>query len=489
MVWHPNAPQGRETDKVRFDAWMYIGGEGLDIGCGNCKVHPNAVGIDQIRIGGAPLGDMCADGRSLKQFTDESFDYVYSSHFLEHVIDYEATLAEWWRVVKVGGYLILYLPHRDYYPRMGQHGSNPDHKHDFHPDDIKKAMWRITKSGEVPSFDVVEDEDRVGGNEYSFFQVFRKCEVGEGRYDPWVTCRARLKTDGTRTVCISRYGAVGDTAFLASIAAQYKRNGWYVVVHTSPIGVDLLRHDDSIDELYSFNNDGVFFLGTLEPFWQHLARRYDRVINLTQSVEGQLLPSPEHVYHGYPLDVRQKLLSVSYMERMHDIAGVEHNWDGMRFAATIEEMHWAKGMQNTLSRREAPNGMQYRAPIIGVCLAGSACHKVYPFQHMAIARLMLEVDCSVILFGGPEDLPHEELVCQTALAMGIDPKRIARSCGKQWTLRKSLAVSVWCDLLLGPETGIQHHAARATESTTTGRGAYVVEVVPPHVWSSPLTPS
>jgi len=443
MVWSQSTSCGRETDKIRYDAWLYVAGQGLDIGCGTCKVAPHATGIDILRVGAAPIADIAADGRRLPTIASASLDFVYSSHFLEHVVDYEATLAEWWRVLKVGGKLILYLPHRDFYPRIGQSGSNTDHKHDFHPDDIKQAMWRVTKSTEDANFDVLEDEDRNNGNEYSFFQVFRKCEERKGQYDPWVLRRQRLASECIRTVCISRYGAVGDNAFIASVAALYKRNGWYVVVHTSPLGVELLRHDNNIDELHAFEMDGLYFSGTLEPFWHHLSRRYDRFVNLTQSVEGNLLPGPEHTHHSYPLDVRQRLLSVSYMERTHDIAGMHYDWSGMVFRATEAEMHSAKLLIEA-----------YNRPLVGICLAGSGHHKVYPFQHMAVARLMLETDCSVVLFGGPDDLSYEELVVQTALALGISDKRLVRTCKDKWSIRKALSVSQQCDVLFGPETGL-----------------------------------
>jgi ubiquinone/menaquinone biosynthesis C-methylase UbiE len=57
------------------------------------------------------------DAQTLKGLKDSEFDFVYSSHTLEHVDDAEITLRNWWRVIKPGGYLILYLPDRDLYER------------------------------------------------------------------------------------------------------------------------------------------------------------------------------------------------------------------------------------------------------------------------------------------------------------------------------------------------------------------------------------
>ena len=128
------------------------------------------------------------------------------SHFLEHVVDYKATLAEWWRVVKPGGHLVLYLPHAELYPRIGQPGSNPDHKHDFLPDDILNAMKAIATTGA----DVVEDEVRGAEDEYSFFQVYRKRSDGAWNYVPW-------RKPEQKNVLVVRYGAIGDQITTASV--------------------------------------------------------------------------------------------------------------------------------------------------------------------------------------------------------------------------------------------------------------------------------
>ncbi|PLX78354.1 MAG: SAM-dependent methyltransferase [Desulfuromonas sp.] len=98
---------------------------GLDIGFGGDLVSPNARGWD-IEHG---------DAMSLDGLRDESFDFVYSSHTLEHMPDLAMALKNWWRVVKPGGYLILYVPHRDLYEKKIELPSrwNLDHKHFFLP--------------------------------------------------------------------------------------------------------------------------------------------------------------------------------------------------------------------------------------------------------------------------------------------------------------------------------------------------------------------
>src|SRR5436305_812127 len=45
-------------------------------------------------------------------FPDESQDAVYNSHCLEHIANYHDALLEWYRVLKIGGYLIIVVPHQ-----------------------------------------------------------------------------------------------------------------------------------------------------------------------------------------------------------------------------------------------------------------------------------------------------------------------------------------------------------------------------------------
>lgn len=173
MVWSATGKMGFESTKIAHLVIPYTQGKCLDIGCGLKKVWPGLIGLDNLKDYGGqrpPEVDVVAEAESLSLFADNSLDGVFSSHYLEHVVDFEACLKEWWRVIKPGGYLTLYLPHKSFYPNIGQSGANPDHKHDFMPTDILEAMKKIG------SWEMVENEERNKNEEYSMFMVFRKLE-------------------------------------------------------------------------------------------------------------------------------------------------------------------------------------------------------------------------------------------------------------------------------------------------------------------------
>ena len=75
-------------------------------------------------------------------FSDHSQDAVYSSHCLEHILDYRSALREWYRVLKIGGYLVIAVPHHFLYERRRQLPShwNRDHKRFYTPGNLLREI-------------------------------------------------------------------------------------------------------------------------------------------------------------------------------------------------------------------------------------------------------------------------------------------------------------------------------------------------------------
>src|SRR5208337_2813433 len=89
-------------------------------------IFPHAIGVD--------LDFPEYDGKILP-FDDDSVDTVYSSHMLEHVADYRATIRDWHRVVKSGGFIVCVVPHQFLYEKKHTLPSrwNGDHKRFYTP--------------------------------------------------------------------------------------------------------------------------------------------------------------------------------------------------------------------------------------------------------------------------------------------------------------------------------------------------------------------
>src|ERR1700689_4982659 len=113
MTWCPDLWGGCEAAKIAPLVVPYLQGRALDIGSGPGKVWPSLIGIDIAQDGGRPVTDLCMDGTDLAMFGDASFDAVFSSFFLQQVEPNKIprVLGEWSRVLKVSGFLTLYLPY------------------------------------------------------------------------------------------------------------------------------------------------------------------------------------------------------------------------------------------------------------------------------------------------------------------------------------------------------------------------------------------
>jgi SAM-dependent methyltransferase len=124
----------RRMHDARF-ATRYFVGHGIDIGAGGdgldeCQhFFPQMTQCDRWDY---KRGD--GDAMLMEGVEDGTYDFVYSSHLLEHVTDPPRALGNWLRILRVGGYLVVVVPEWEMY----EHGwwpskYNPDHK----------SGWRI----------------------------------------------------------------------------------------------------------------------------------------------------------------------------------------------------------------------------------------------------------------------------------------------------------------------------------------------------------
>ena len=165
-----------ETSKTRHRVQEYIKGNGLDLGCNCDKIKPEAIGID---MAPDPDVNIVGDVTDLYWLKSNSFDFVYSSHTLEDLKDPKDVLLEWFRVIRYDGYMILYLPHRDYYPNIGHPLANKAHQFDYIPDDIIAMLYGIGQTRIIvnkvcaPPNGKYDYENR-SNIEYSFLIVAQK---------------------------------------------------------------------------------------------------------------------------------------------------------------------------------------------------------------------------------------------------------------------------------------------------------------------------
>ncbi len=109
-------------------ALHFCRGRGLDVGAGAWPL-PGATPWE--------IKDGC-DGMKLPEADNGGWDFIFSSHCLEHLSDPVAALEHWKERLRPGGVLFLYLPH----PEMRYW--NPQfcrkHRHLFYPGDVHNLV-------------------------------------------------------------------------------------------------------------------------------------------------------------------------------------------------------------------------------------------------------------------------------------------------------------------------------------------------------------
>ncbi len=138
----------RRLHDSRF-ATRYFIGEGIDIGCGP---DPIAQYTEQF-----PLMKSCrswdlpdGDAQLLESVADNTFDFVHSSHCLEHMVDPKIAMTNWLRVLKPNGHMVITIPEEDLYEQgIFPSTNNDDHKWTF---TIAKAASWSSKSINLTSF-------------------------------------------------------------------------------------------------------------------------------------------------------------------------------------------------------------------------------------------------------------------------------------------------------------------------------------------------
>jgi SAM-dependent methyltransferase len=442
VTWRKDAPQGSEAEKIKWELVPYTRGRGLDLGCGPCKPFAHFRGVDSNKderlfgIRATAADWIVPTCEVLDDFSSATQDFVFSSHLLEHIKEHEKALREWWRVLRPGGYLCLYLPHKDYYPNIGTAGANPDHVHDFHPDDIVAAMKKIG------GWDLVENQERNEGDEYSFFQVYKKyADAKAHRF-------SHREPKPAKTCAIIRYGAWGDVIQMTSVLPALKEDGYYITLYTVPRAYEAIKHEPLLDRIVLQDAEQVPNL-ELGAFFDHLKKKYTKFINLCESVEGSLLAMPGRPTFQMAHEARHAYMNHNYLEFTHKLAQVPFKKPQMRFVPNDAEKKW-------VSQEKAKLGAE---KLVMWVLRGSAVHKVWSggednqngvagLDGVILRILATWPKAKVILVG---DQSCKEII-EKPWEQANEPRVVRRS--GVWDIRQTMTMARECDVVIGPETGV-----------------------------------
>ncbi len=249
-----------------------------------------------------------------------------------------------------------------------------------------------------------------------------------------------------KTCGIVRLGALGDMLIASTIFTWLKDHDFHITLYASDMGYEVVKHDPRIDR-FIIQGANEVPPQALGRFYEHEAQKYDKFINLSESVEGTLLAVPGSAAHEWPNEVRAKYMDRNYLEFTHEIAGVPPPYLP-KFYSTPDEREWARFEKRKMGRRN-----------ILWSLSGSSVHKHWPHMDKVILGLLGSYDdVDVVLVG--DDMCK---VLEAGWVKMVDgdftdsSKRVHCRSGK-WTIRQSMAFAEVADLIIGTETGLLNAA-------------------------------
>jgi SAM-dependent methyltransferase len=180
-----------------------LAGNGIDIGCGADPVTPDA----------RPFDKKHGDANVISQYVSEQFDFVYSSHCLEHMHEPRVTILDWWKLVKPGGHLFILVPDEDLY----EQGVFPSRINEDH-----KATFTISKasSWSAKSINVLELGQSLSDGKIVSLQLqdaaYDRRLMSFGRTKPNLLSRAVAKTRNVWVKILGESYVAGLRRFIAT---------------------------------------------------------------------------------------------------------------------------------------------------------------------------------------------------------------------------------------------------------------------------------
>lgn len=247
----------------------------------------------------------------------------------------------------------------------------------------------------------------------------------------------RPNTDKLKTVCVVRYGAYGDALWCSPVFEKLKQDGYYVIFNCTQRCYEIQKRNPNIDCVWLQSDDEIANKD-LGPYWKELSTKVDRFINLSNSIEGNLLKTPGQPEYEMSKIMRHSVCDRNYQDETMLRAGYENEKGKLpSIHFNDKEKEWANKF------RESHKGF-----LVLYSLTGSSLHKTYPYADSVIQAIL-------------EGLPDAFVVCvgEAGVRGIIEPhSRLLDLCGKIG-IRKAMSLAQIADVVISPETAMANAAS------------------------------
>lgn len=240
-----------------------------------------------------------------------------------------------------------------------------------------------------------------------------------------------------KKVLVHRFAAIGDSIIITPLLEVLKQDGYHVTLNTTKSGRDVLRHNPNID-VFLEHDTSIPPGKELDEYLSELNRGYDRVIDLCESIEGSLAKVSWRKDFYWSQEKRHRECNKNFYDYALELGGYPDikGKHGSLYFTKAEEQVGKKLRQKHKDKF-----------MVMWSMSGSSPHKVYPYSEDIIELFLNRHKDAVVFTVG-------DVICQLIEPHG---KRIKNYSGI-WAIRKSLMMTKYVDLVVGPDTGLMHGA-------------------------------
>lgn len=391
-----------QTPWPLFRSACYLIGKGVTFG--SPLIPPAAKQKDVYSIVIGLVGHDAVGGidQTLGLIGEQSLDHLLITPMIEAVDDPELLLREGRGKLKYGGHLVVLVD-----LESERQGVRVFHEKRFYESLATIGRWKL------------KDLHVQNGQ---MLVILKKIVGKRGIELPPATTG--------RKACIARYGALGDAIIMTPLIRALAEDGYQVTVVTSRYALPVLENNPFISNLLIQEREMIpnQFLGQYWNFWEG---KYDKFINLSESIEGDLLQVEGRKEFFTPKAYRHQISNKNYYDYTLSRGGYTVEFPLGELYFTNAEERRAKEVFGPLSKNF----------VILWALNGSSHHKVYPLMETAMISWL-------------GDHPDTRLITTgdyTAKLLEFDHHQLIPRSG-DWSVRESLIAAKYADLVVGPET-------------------------------------
>ncbi len=234
---------------------------------------------------------------------------------------------------------------------------------------------------------------------------------------------------------IIRIGAYGDAICVTPILPLLKKDDYHITFSVSQRAKEVLLNNPYIDIFHDHDED-IPADDKLTQYWDNLSQGFDRVINLTESIEGSISKSERRSDFHWSKEKRHAECDINFYDRTLELAG----YPDVR--VRNGELYWSEEEEKIAKSFRHKHKGEF---MILWGLSGSAFHKTYPYaEYVADAFLKNHKDTVFVTVG-------DELCRLLEFNLSHTIKKSG-----QWSIRRSMIMTKYADLVIGTDTGLMH---------------------------------